>query len=189
MNIPVPVLIPMFPFVKFEKRYSPNEYKKVISNNKNSQFYKDFQLLVTKNRDLLISNQVPLNKIRFTYQPCFTYDIDNDIVNPTYEMFIPLRKDGSGLFDNKAPVIDLNKPKNLMMVNVHNYKVDDNYAFIKQMVKNSKKGIVIFIVNKIFDTMDGTQELYYSSVDSEILRIADLDRAIVEYEISKTILF
>jgi hypothetical protein len=189
MNIPMPILIPMFPFVKFEKRYSPNEYKKVISNDKDTQFYKDFMKLIKKNRDLLISNQVPLNKIRFTIQPCFIYDIDNDVVNPTYEMFLPLRKDGSGLFDNNAPVIELNKPKNLMLVNVRSYKVDDNYTFIKQMTKNSKKGVVIFIVDKKIDVMNGRQESYYSSVDSEILRIADLDMAIAEYESSKTILF
>jgi hypothetical protein len=123
-------------------------------------------------------NQVPLDKIRFVFNPCFTYDADKNIVNPKYEIFIPLRKDGSGLFDNKAPVIEFNKPEKLMMVSVSNYKVDDNYDFIKQMVKKSKRGVVIFIA----DDTTFLNEPYHYSVDTEVIRLINLDEAIEYYK-------
>jgi hypothetical protein len=173
--LPIPIFISEFPYVKFKKRYSPNEYKRFDNSVELNQKSKD---MIKTNRDLLSLNQVPLDKIRFVFNPCFTYDVDKNIINPKYETFIPLRKDGSGLFDNKAPVIEFGKPEKLMMVTVLTYKVDDNYEFIKEMIKKSKRGVVIFIA----DDTTFFNEQYQFSVDSEVIRLVNLDEATEYYK-------
>jgi len=178
MLIPIPIFIPQFPFVKFEKRHSPNEYLRVKTGE--CKIGDTFKVLMKKNRDLLLLNQVPINKVRFIFHPCFTYDIDKDIINPPYDIFIPLRKDGSGLFDKNAPVIELNKPNKLKIISVDNYKVNDNYAFIKEMIKNSKRGVVIFLADEVSKDFKGNDMFYRSEVDSEVLRITNLDEVVAD---------
>ena len=109
-----------FPFLKFRKRYSPNEYHKVSVNELNSD--EKLKKLLAENKELLLLNQVPLDKIRFTFQPTFTYDIDNNVINPNYIILLPT-KDGNYfkydnenkispiLFDNTRQPIEINKPK------------------------------------------------------------------------------
>jgi hypothetical protein len=182
--IPFPIFISEFPFIKFKKRFSPNEYMRVPSMPLNLNL-KD-KTLITRNRHLLSLNQIPLNKIRFVFQPAFSYDIDKDVINPQYETFIPLRKDGSGLFDNKAPVIEFGKPEKLVMIVVNNYKVNDNYVFIKQLLKNSKRGIVIFLADDIGEKISSEYKYY---VDSEIIRLSDLDEEVEKYSKIENIVY
>lgn len=162
-------------FAKFKKRHSPNEYLRVKTG---FEIDDKFKALMKKNRDLLLLNQIPINKVRFTAVPSFTYDIDDDVVNPRHEFFAPLRKDGSGLFDNTAPIIEFSKPGKVMMVNVRSLRVVDNYAFIMNMAKNSKRGVVIFLVDEVVSDFKGNDMYYRSSVDSDELRIVDLDVAV-----------
>lgn len=164
-------------------RYSPNEYQRVKRGS--TKLSNELRILVARNQELLLLNQIPLAKIRFVFQPNFTYDVDKNVINPPYEMFLPLRKDGSGLFDKDAPVIELGKPKNLMMVGVNNYKVDDNYAFIKHILQGTKRGIAIFLVDEMVDDLFGHGEEkihYYSSVDAENLRLINLDEAVANIQ-------
>lgn len=165
-------------------RYSPNEYQRFRHGEK--KLSDELRSLVARNQELLLLNQVPLKKIRFVFQPNFSYDVIKDRINPPYDVFIPLQKNGSGLFDNTAPVIELGKPEKLMMVGVNNYKVQDNYAFIKELAKNTKRGIAIFLVDEMVDNFGNlTNEKihYYSSVDAEILRLIDLDEAVAVHEV------
>jgi hypothetical protein len=165
--------------VKLKKRYSPNEYQRIKMGS--FKLTEEQRILVARNQEVLLLNQIPLAKIRFVFLPFFTYDVDKNEINPCYETFIPLRKDGSGLFDKNAPIIEIDKPKNLIGVSVNTYEVDDNYAFIKKIAKNSKKGIVIFLVDEIIGGLRGFSDEkthYYSSVDADRLRLINLDEAV-----------
>jgi hypothetical protein len=171
-----------FPFVKFRKRYSPNEYHKVSVNELNSD--EKLKKLLAENKELLLLNQVPLDKIRFTFQPTFTYDVDNNVINPKYEIFIPLREDGSGLFDKRVPVIEVNKPNRLVHISVNSYSVSDNYQFIKNKLQNNKRGIVIFLADEFvtdFGNINGEKLHYHYSVDTTVIRMINLDEEIEKY--------
>jgi len=135
-----------------------------------------------KNKDLLSLNGINLNKIRFVNLPTFNYDVENNVVNPKFTMMIPLRKNGSKLFDNKSPVIEIDKPKNLIRGDVNCYRVDDNYGFIKELVKKSKRGIVIYIEepHEHIHFITRKSSLCEQGVDSDILRLIDLDEISVE---------
>ena len=142
----------------------------------------DQEKLIAKNRKLLLDNQVPINKIRFVFSPTFTYDVDKNIINPKYDVMLPV--DVNGKLVKDAPVVEVNKPHTMVLVGVSSYYAIDNFAFIKTMLKNSKKGLVIFLEDGIFLEY-GTHDDY--GVDTEVLRIANLDDA-VEYMKSQDLL-
>jgi len=174
-----------FGFVK-QKKSTPNQYQRFDVGD---DFGDDFKALAKKNRELLTLNGVNLNKIKFIFTPTFHYDLDNNVVNPQFTMMIPLRNDGSNLFDNNAPVVEIGKPKNLVMDSVRSYKVDDNYVFLKELTKKSKRGIVIYIIeHQDAVKLDGTLFSYEFGVDSEELRLRDLDELGVETEDCEQIL-
>lgn len=125
-------------------------------------------LAMKRNKEILLDNQIPLNKICFVIKPIFSYDIDKNKINPEYEMMLPLRTDNSGLFDRNAPIIEISKPENLVRVSVNNYYGHpyDNINFIKQLAKTTKKGIVICLEN---------------DVDDEIIRLINLDEVVEQH--------
>ncbi len=141
--------------------------------------------LITKNRNLLSDNRVPLNKIRFVFQPTFTYDIDNDVINPKYDILLPVRGD-DGLYDKNSPVIEIGKPKNIIMASVLTYETPDNYQLLKQILKHSKRGIVIFIADEsVADFKTGELVDYKFSVDDERIRFTSLDDEVLKYNIEE----
>lgn len=84
-------------------------------------------------------NGVSLNKIRFVFEPFFYYDVSNNVINPYYQELIP---------DNiNFPIIQINKPDNIIRVNVSIFVTDDNLSLLKYLVPYTKKGIVIFVVD------------------------------------------
>jgi len=161
-------------------RCIPKNYQRVDMNNSVSDGFKEFE---EANKKLLRLNGVNTNKIRFIPLPTFRYDIDNDVVNPQYTVFFPLRNDGSELFDGDAPVIELDKPNLITTVSVNSYKFEDNYENIAELVKNSKKGIVIFICeNHEVMSLNGIPSQYGFSVEDEVIRLRDLDEIEVNVE-------
>jgi hypothetical protein len=145
--------------------------------------------LVKLNRNLLLENQVPINKVRFVFGPTFTYDVDKDVINPKYEAMLPLNGT-TGLFQKKAPVIEIGKPEKLITISVESYKVNDNYELIADMLNYGKRGVAIFIVDEMvanFIVDKGIPQRYHFGVDTEELRIVSLD-AIVEYYIGCNLL-
>jgi hypothetical protein len=138
------------------------------------------QNLIKKNQNLLSEHGVPINKVRFVFQPQFNYDVDKNVINPVYHAFFPISGE-SGLFVKDEPVIEIGKPDNLMMVVVGNYKFDDNYAYLKETLKRCKIGVVIMINDEIIPTISGP-EVYKFSVDDEVIRFAVLDDAIEHYK-------
>ena len=168
-----------FGFLK-QKKYPSNKYQSVDICDDVSD---DFRELIKKNRNLLSDNGLNLNKIRFVFSPTFTYDIDRDTINPRYRIYLPLRNDDSGLFDKDAPVLELGKPANLVTATVNNYKFEDNFAFIKELTRKSKRGIAIYIIEHQ-DAVDcfGNKFSYEHGVDSEMVRLRDLDELGVEVE-------
>jgi hypothetical protein len=180
----LPVYQPQFPYIKFveKKRNAPNEYVKITEgNDKTKPLHPELLALVKKNRDLLLLNQVPVNKIYFVFSPMFTYCLDDNTVNPKYEIFAPLRDDGSGLFDNTKPIIEVNKPSNIVSVCVNCYRVEDNYAFIKAMAKKSKRGIAIFVCEdeEVLSLLG--KHIYRACVDDEFLRLINLDDVVEQH--------
>jgi len=137
--------------------------------------------LIRINRNLLLEHRVPVNKIKFVFQPNFEYDVDKNEVCPVYQMMLPINGN-NGLFAKGEPIIEIGKPKNLMLVNVGSYKFDDNYEYLKDLLKTSKRGIAIFITDEMInDLHTGKLEPYKFSVDDEVIRLANLDAAVEHY--------
>lgn len=183
MFILKPVFSLRYPYVKIEK-FRP--FKKNIT-------YKPFDMggdsmindeilreLVKRNKALLLDNQVPIGKIRFVFQPSFTYDVDRDVVNPKYQVMLPI--DEKGLFVKDAAVIEVGKPENVIRVNVRSYRTDDNYEYLKSLLKYSKRGLAIYIGNDTqISYFTGEADPVKFSVDCEVIRFANLDEEVQEY--------
>ena len=134
--------------------------------------------LIHDNQKLLMANQVPINKVRFVFRPQFTYDVDKNVINPVYYAFFPMNEN-NGLFAKNEPVIEVDKPDNLMTVVVGSYKMDDNYVFLKETLKRCKRGVAIMISDEILnDLYTGEPQPYKFSVDDEVIRFAVLDDAV-----------
>jgi hypothetical protein len=139
--------------------------------------------LVKLNRRILHDNNVPINKVRFVFSPTFTYDVDKDVINPKYDAMLPLNG-STGLFQKKAPVIEIGKPEKLIRVNVDSYSVVDNYELINDMLNYGKRGIAIFIVDEMvanFGIDKGIPLRYHFGVDTDVIRIASLDATVEHY--------
>lgn len=136
--------------------------------------------LIKKNQNLLLDHGVPINKVRFVFQPQFTYDIDKNVINPVYQAFFPLNGN-NGRFAKDEPVISVGKPDKLIAVVVGSYKFDDNYAYLKETLKRCKRGVAIMICDEIVPTVT-RPEIYKFSVDDEVIRFAVLDDAVAKFE-------
>lgn len=104
----IPTLIPQYPYIKF-KKVNIFEGKTIYEKRSvgNDGELLDWQKeLITKNRNLLLDNQVPINKIRFVFQPSFEYDVDKNVINPIYDVMIPIDGEKEEL---KSIIKDLNK--------------------------------------------------------------------------------
>lgn len=140
--------------------------------------------LVAENKKLLLDNQVPIGKIRFVFSPMFDYDVDKNIINPVYDVMIPVDAK-SGKSVKNAPEISVNKPHNLIKIPVETFSVNDNYEFLKTLLKKSKRGLVIFIVDEMVASYlidKGIPLRYHFSVDTDCIRIANLDAVIERYK-------
>jgi len=133
------------------------------------------------NQNLLLDHGVPIGKIRFVFGRQFTYDVDKNAINPSYYAFFPINGN-NGLFAKDVPVIEIGKPDNLVTVIVGNYQMADNYAFLKETLKKSKRGIAIMINDEIIPTVTGP-EVYRFSVDDEVIYFANLDYAVEHYKL------
>jgi hypothetical protein len=146
-----------FPFITFKKKIIV--YEKHTTGDNLTPVN-----LIKINRDLLLDNQVPINKIRFITTFEFEYDVDNDIINPKYDILLPVNLD-NGLVDKSEPIIEVKKPMNSIKVMLNLYEPNDNYQMIKSIVKKSKRGVVI----GLYDGYD---------VNSYIISLIDLDEAV-----------
>jgi hypothetical protein len=181
MLFPIPIFLPSYPYIgcKYVNIFKNKIVYEKHTLGSNGEVSNLFKVLVNTNKQLLLDNNVPINKIRFVFQPTFTYDIDNNTINPKYDVLLPINGN-NGLFANDHPVIEINKPKSLIRISVNSYRIDDNYEFIKHVVKNSKLGVVIMLANEIVTHLDGSEEPYNFSVDSEVIRLINLDEAIIK---------
>lgn len=144
------------------------KYKKHTIGDNNITSDIKLKRLEEENNKILLLNNVDISKIRYSHMPMFRYDIDNDIVNPKFGVFIPTR---GKYFDNSFEPIELNKPKNLTQICVNSYSVDDNIQFIKDTLLKSKLGIVIFI----HEPLENEDKNYKFNVLSKELRFFNLD--------------
>lgn len=162
-------------FFGLQKEEPANEYTRIdVGDNLDD----DFKALLKKNKELLTLNGVSLNKIRFVYTPAFRYDIDNNIINPKFVALIPSNKN--------APIIEIDKPKNVTVISVRSYGVEDNYGFIKMMAKKSKRGLAIYICDhKDAIDSEGNKFSYEFNVDADELRLRNLDEIIIPEEINE----
>jgi hypothetical protein len=106
----------------------------------------------------LIENQIPIHKIRFVTEKSFIYDVDKNVINPSYKVIIPIKK--------KNPVIEVDKPLNTMTVYLGENRDGDNYRLLRILSKKSKRGVALLLDDN-FD---------------EVMWIANLDDATAYYK-------
>jgi len=130
-------------------------YRKIFVNSENKS-KKEIEL-IKKCKNILIENNVKLNKIRFITNKKFSYDIKNNNINPKYIKIV----------DNKNEIVYLNKPENLIRIELTKYVFYDKQIFflLKNAIKNVKRGIVI----KAFEEINN--EIWMCCLDDEINEI------------------
>jgi len=150
-------LINKFPFIEIvRKKLTASDYHPAMTMNThvaldtNSYQYKAC-------KTLLIENRVPIHKIRFVTEKSFIYDVDKNIINPSYKIIIPINK--------KHPVIEVDKPLNTMTVYLGENRTGDNYLLLRVLAKKSKRGVALLL----------------SDDYDEVMWVANLDEAIAYY--------
>jgi hypothetical protein len=152
-----------FPFIRI------TGIVKYVNQHANAEINSYQKNLINLNRNLLLFNQVPINKIRFVFQPTFIYEVDADRVNPEYDVLTPTNRI-TGNVISSLPKIEMNKPLNIIYITVNTYRTINNYDLLKQLLKKSKRGVVIYISD-------------VESVNNDMIRFINLDEEIINRNI------
>jgi hypothetical protein len=146
-----------FPFIKFQKKFKSENYKIITLNN--NKLTNNQITLIKSCKNILLENQIQLNKIKFVCEQSFMYDIDNNVINPKYQRMIPIKI-------KRKPIIDISKPQNIMTIFLGENRTDNNFELLKKLTKNTKKGIVMLANNSDLN---------------DVMWLANLDNAIDYY--------
>jgi hypothetical protein len=137
-------LINKFPFIEIvRKKLTASDYHPAmtmnthVAPNTNSYLYKAC-------KTLLIENRVPIHKIRFVTEKSFIYDVDKNVINPSFKIITPINK--------KHPVIEVDKPLNTVTVCLGKNRAGDNYLLLRVLAKKSKRGVALLLDDN-FDEM------------------------------------
>jgi len=124
--------ISKFPFISIVK----SKYEIIVMND-NEFTSKQKEIIKFINGNLSVDN-IPINKIRYVFNHTFLYDINNNEINPVYQIMKPINFGWK-----KKPCLEIGKPENSIQINFVKYiDIDD---ITKQMVMISKKGIVLYV--------------------------------------------
>jgi len=136
-------LIPNFILKFFRKESEPVKYDTFYQNAKPmSRAQKE---LLKLSKRILIDNGVPLSKLKFVFDTSFTYDVDNNTINPPYKQLVPNGK--------KHYTIEIGAPLNTMTVFLGENRMYDNYVLLKEKLRKSKRGIAILVDTNYDDVM------------------------------------
>jgi hypothetical protein len=127
-------LIPDF-IVKLFHKDEPVRYDTFYQNA--NLMSKEQKELLKSSRRILIDNRVPLNKLKFVFETQFIYDIDKNTINPVYKQLVPNSK--------KHHIIEIGVPQNTMNIFLGENRTYNNYELLKDLLRKSKKGIVILV--------------------------------------------
>jgi hypothetical protein len=147
-----------FPFIRFYKPLTAEDYHDISIVTGHTNVVPDNQTMIKLSKDQLIENRISLTKIRFVSEASFIYDVDNDIINPTYKVMLPKKV--------KHPIIEIGKPQNTMTVFLGENRTGNNYALLKEKLRKSKRGVALLI----------------SFNYEEVMWIASLDDAVTYYK-------
>ncbi len=141
-----------------------NIYNKFFGSVKYETFILNTKPMSAKQKELLkrykrqlIDNKIPLSKIRFVFEPSFSYDMDNDVINPIYKQLLPNNK--------KSPIIEIDAPRRVVKMYVDGYSHADidTYFVLRGNIKKSKLGIVILV-----SEVDSSDAIYIANLDDAI---------------------
>lgn len=126
----------------------------------------EFELLVSRNKKILLDRGILPNKFRFSGVPYFTYDFVKDEINPELKMMVPMMSDG--LFDpsRREIIIGPDERNNRAWMGVFTYQ-DPDWNDLVNKINSSKRGYVFFLIK--------TDENYHYEVDTNRVRFVDLD--------------
>jgi hypothetical protein len=147
-----------FPFISFHKPLTADDYHEMSIVTGHTNVVPNNESVIKISKDQLIDNRIPLGKIRFVSEASFIYDVDNDVINPTYKVMLPKKE--------RHPIIEIGKPQNTMTVFLGENRNGDNYGHLKKMLKKSKRGVALLVG---FDY-------------EEVMWIANLDDAVNYYK-------
>jgi hypothetical protein len=142
-------LIPNFILKVFQKKNEQEKFKTYLVNG--NLMSKKQQELIKSCKRVLMDHGVPLHKIKFVLEPSFMYDLDRNIINPTYKQLVPNSK--------KMPTIEVGKSYNTMMIFVGEYRTWDNFTALKEILKKSKRGVVVWANDIDYNEMIGVANL------------------------------
>lgn len=146
-----------FPFIRKIKII----YKKCDVGGNDMLKYYESEIKI--NIKVLLDNRVPINKVRFVILPTFTYDVDNNVINPKYVVMHPTDQ-YTGIVSKNHSIIEIGKPENLITISVRTLSAINNYTLLKEILKKSKRGIVVYYVR------------------DHMVRFADLDEEVEHYK-------
>jgi hypothetical protein len=147
-----------FPFIHIFKPLTAEDYHDISIVTGHTNVVPDNQAMIKISKDQLIENRIPLTKIRFVNEASFIYDVDDDVINPTYKVMLPKKE--------KNPIIEIGKPQNTMTVFLGENRTGNNYALLKAKLRKSKRGVAL-LIGFNYD---------------EVMWIANLDDAVAYYK-------
>lgn len=123
--------ISKFPYISIVK----GSYETIVMND--NELTQKQRELINFIDGILSVDSIPTNKIRYVFNHSFLYDIDNNKINPVYQIRRAVN------FGKKKLDIEIGKPENSHNINIIEYiDIDD---INKETVKSSKRGIVLFV--------------------------------------------
>lgn len=137
-------LISKFPFIDFIK----GSYQTIVMND-NYLTSKQRELIKFINGILSVDN-ISINKIRYVFTSSFLYDIDNNKINPVYQVMKPIN-----FGRKKKPDIEIGKPENSITITFEEFVNIDDFEIIKMFMNLNKKGVVMYINENDFHRFVG----------------------------------
>lgn len=156
--------ISKFPFIERYEPITMKDYYEPIHVNAKIIPNDGEKLLMQLCKHKLFENNIPLTKIYFVKEKSFTYDVDNHVINPTFTTIIPK--------DRRHPIIEIGKPESMMTIYLGEYRTSNTYAEIKEMLRTSKKGIVLLLSGEYDDViwaanLDAAIECYKQNIEHD----------------------
>jgi hypothetical protein len=153
-------LIPNFISKLFHKKEESVKYDTFYQNA--NLMSKEQKEMLKSCKNVLTENKIALSKLKFVFDKSFSYDVDNNVINPTYKQLVPNSK--------KHHTIEIGVPINLMTVFLGENRTYNNYSLLKEKIRKSKRGVAILVSDDYDEVMwlaslDDAHDFFWTTHD------------------------